>query len=386
MSIELTPAVLARHAVLYVDDDEISRTVFARSIQSFVSVDVAESAAHAIAMLHERPYSLVVTDQRMPGMSGIELCVYVRAHFPRVRRMLVTAYGDLETATDAINRGGVSHFIAKPWKNNVLVHAIKETLERVELDSMVESLQEDIKKREIELALGEQFGRIVHDLSSIPLPIRTALLDLDVAIEDPFMSEQARALLRQQCSTLRLVIDHVETILRRSQDLELSPPRRRRYRVLTALKTARAMAAHRDRAPIDISCADPRLEFMADLTDVTRVLGNLVRNAQDAVAEARDDGRILMKAYSTGTEVAIEVVDNGPGIPAHRRGDIFQRGYSEKKHRGGNGLGLTICRDLTIMNGGALELHDNPSGGCRFIVNLPAPIIDRAPKAGVIDA
>ena len=373
MSIELTPAVLARHAVLYVDDNEWSRTIFAHAVRSFVSVDLAETPEQALQMLQRRAYSIVVTDLRMPEMSGIDLCVQIRQLFPKVRRMLVTAYGDLETLVDAINRGGISHFVTKPWKNDFLVHAIKETLTRVELERTVESLQEDIKKREIELALGQQLGRIVHDLSGIPLPIRTALLDLRESLEDATMSERSQDLIRQQLATLNQVVDHVENILRRSRDLELSPPRRRRYRVLTALETTGAMVHRRhDRIQLEWQCDDPSLEFVGDLTDVTRILINLVRNAQNAIAERNSKGQILMTAKRNGTSVAIEILDNGPGISPQKRTAVFENGYTDRKDLGGNGLGLGICRELTMMNGGSLELADNPTGGCRFILRLPA--------------
>ncbi len=376
MSIELTPSVLAHHAVLYVDDNAWSRAIFSKVVRSFVAVDVADSAEQALDMLSQRPYSVVVTDQRMPRISGVELCVLVRARFPKVRRVLVTAFGDVDTAADAINRGGVSHFLTKPWKNDLLIHTLKELLTRIELERLVGALQHDIKNREIEIALGEQFGRIVHDLAGIPLPIRTALMDLNAILEDPALPTAARAAVSQQIATLDLVIDHVETILRRSQDLELSPPIRRRYRACTALETARAIVVNRrERVLVDLRCEDVELEFLADLTDITRVLINLLSNAQDAIADSQRDGRIVVQAYRDGSCTAIEVLDNGPGVPPDRRETIFERGVSDRKGGGGTGLGLTICRDLTTMNGGTLELFESPSGGCRFVLRLPAPAV-----------
>ena len=379
MSIELTPAVLARHAILYVDDNEWSRTVFAKTVRSFVAVDLADSPEHAFEMLRARPYSIVVTDLLLPGMDGIDLCVTVRRRFPKVRRILVTAYGDLETAADAINRGGISHFVTKPWKADFLVHAIREILTRVELERTVESLQEDIRKREIEIALGEQFGRIVHDLSGIPLPIRTTLMDLSHVVEHGGLPDAAKEIVSQQCKQLDLVIEHLEAILRTSRDLRLRPPCRRRYQARTALETARALVSNRsDRTHIELACDDPRLEFMADLTDVTRVLVNLLVNAQNALRDTDLDGHIVMRAYREGPETMIEVADNGPGVPPDRRDAIFERGYTERKERGGLGLGLTICRDLAVMNGGSLSLESNDRRGCRFVLRLPAPpIADR---------
>lgn len=378
MSMELTPETLARHAVLYVDDNDWSRAVFARTVESFVSVELAESPERALEMLRTRPYSIVVTDLRMPDMDGIELCVRVREQFPKVRRILVTAYGDLRTATDAINRGGISHFITKPWKTDFLVHAIKEILTRVELERTVESLQEDLRKREMETSLAERFARILHDLSSIPLPIRTALLDLRHVLTDQTLSASSRSLVDQQCRTLGLVIDHIETILRRSKQDALAPAERRCFHVWTALETARSMVFRQDdRTTIELECADPQLQFLADLTDVTRVLVNLIRNAQAAVCD-QADGRIVVKAYRAGNGVAIEVLDNGPGVRSEIRDRIFEHGFSGRREHGGLGLGLSISRDLTVTNGGSLTVEDGESGGGRFVIRLPAPGPERA--------
>ena len=378
MSVQLTPAVLARHTILYVDDNDWSRSLFARTVQEFVSVDLADSGKQALQMLKQRSYSIVVTDLRMPDMDGIELCAQVREQFPKVRRILVTAYGDLTIATNAINRGGVSQLLTKPWKAEVLNHVIKEILTRVELERTVESLQENLKRREVELALGEQFGRVVHDLSSIPLPIRTSLLDLQQVCDDPELPSASRGLIEQQCTTLGLVIDHIENILRRSQDLEISPPRRRRYHVLTALETARSLVVnHHDATKVELVCDTPELEFLADLTDVTRVLVNLMKNSMHAVT-GHPDGRITVKAYAEGPETVIEVIDNGPGVPSALREAIFRRGYTKRKHLGGRGLGLTICRDLTTMNDGSLYLEKSEERGCRFVLRLPAPAAEQA--------
>ena len=92
-------------------------------------VVTASSGEEALRVLAERPIAVLVTDQRMRDMTGIALCEEVRERYPAVIRILVTAYSDQATAIDAINRGGVSRYVAKPWRldevRQILRNAVK---------------------------------------------------------------------------------------------------------------------------------------------------------------------------------------------------------------------------------------------------------------------
>ncbi|MEL7372726.1 MAG: response regulator, partial [Myxococcota bacterium] len=190
MSVELTPTLLAHHRVLYVDDDESYRSLFVETIGAFVPVDVACSAHEALRKLASTRYSILVTEQRMPQMSGIELCIEASARFPEVHRILATAYRSMDIVTDAVHRGSVVHFITKPWTADYLRHTLKEGLTRVELERTVDRLREDIQEKETEAAIGMEFSRIVHDLASVPMPIYTTLLDLRaIAQQDDLNAE-----------------------------------------------------------------------------------------------------------------------------------------------------------------------------------------------------
>ncbi|MEL7372521.1 MAG: ATP-binding protein, partial [Myxococcota bacterium] len=172
--------------------------------------------------------------------------------------------------------------------------------------------------------------------------------------------------------TLETVTDHLEAVLRRARERAVPSPKRQRYRVATALEKARALAnPAREEIDIDTRCEDPELEFSADLTDVTRILINLVKNAQDALHESQCTGRISIKGFAETDCVAIEVSDDGPGVAPEVRQTIFEQGVTSREKVGGLGMGLSICRNLAIMNGGSLVLDETVRRGCRFVLRLP---------------
>ena len=120
----------------------------------------------------------------------------------------------------------------------------------------------------------------------------------------------------------------------------------------------------------------------ADRGHTLQILHNLIRNAIQA---AGPDGRVWVHTAPAARDdtVVIEVHDDGPGIPAEERGDVF-RPFVSSKGEGGTGLGLAVCRRLADKNGFDLTVGDSPLGGARFRLAIPAadPHVGVQPGAG----
>ena len=104
-------------SVLYVDDEPQALKYFVRGFSDDFRVETAASAAEAWQMIEDDGgrYGVLITDQRMPGTSGTDLLQQVRHGHPRIVRILVTGYSDLEAAIQAVNLGGAFRYITKPW-------------------------------------------------------------------------------------------------------------------------------------------------------------------------------------------------------------------------------------------------------------------------------
>lgn len=117
--------------ILYVDDEEKTLHYFREIFGGDYIVHTAMNAADGgrILQSHGPQIGLILTDQRMPGASGVELLGQARKLCPNAVRMLVTAYADYQTAVDAVNDGRVFRYIHKPWDPEELAHTIRHALD-----------------------------------------------------------------------------------------------------------------------------------------------------------------------------------------------------------------------------------------------------------------
>ncbi len=144
--------------VLYIEDDNGNRQAFHAAFRRDFNVVLASNAAQAWAALESQEIHVVVADQRMPDLQGSHLLHDIRLRYPMVRRMLVTGYADIQAVIDAVNLGGVSHYIAKPWDPSEVLHAVHDSFEdymkEKERNDQTERLQE--ANRQLEFALRQQ--------------------------------------------------------------------------------------------------------------------------------------------------------------------------------------------------------------------------------------
>ncbi len=125
--------------ILFVDDEKRETKYFKKALQHVFAIKTADSVNSAIEILHRdhAEIAVVITDQRMPKQLGVELLKYTQAHYPHIVRMLTTAYCDIDSAVDAINKAEVFRYIPKPWDLDTLEDALHHALKRFQ------SLQKD---------------------------------------------------------------------------------------------------------------------------------------------------------------------------------------------------------------------------------------------------
>lgn len=108
--------------ILFVDDEEMTCKYFQRAFCQHFSILTAANVEQALGILadHADEIGIVISDHRMPGQTGVDLLKQVREHYPHMVRMLTTAYSNLDSAIDAVNRGEVFRYITKPWELDLL--------------------------------------------------------------------------------------------------------------------------------------------------------------------------------------------------------------------------------------------------------------------------
>ena len=146
-----TLAPAPRCSVLVVDDEPSLLPLFTRMLSPEFEVLTASNADEAEAVFRRRPVDLILTDQKMPRRTGVELLEWVRAHHPRTVRMLMTGNDDLEAAIAAINRSEVYHYLPKPWKDGAVVQVLRNAAEKFALERARDELLEELRQSNHEL-------------------------------------------------------------------------------------------------------------------------------------------------------------------------------------------------------------------------------------------
>jgi diguanylate cyclase len=130
----------ARCSLLVVDDEPYILSALAAFLHNDFDVLTADSVEEAQRRFGEREIDLVLTDQKMPQLSGVQLLEWVRQHSPRTMRLMMTGFADLEEAVDAINKGQVFRYLFKPWKPEELLEVLHSAARNFGLERANEQL------------------------------------------------------------------------------------------------------------------------------------------------------------------------------------------------------------------------------------------------------
>jgi DNA-binding NtrC family response regulator len=120
------------YKIMIVDDEAANLRLLERLFRNDYEVTTAESGEEALRLLDQHEVALLITDQRMPGMTGVELVKRTAAVRPRMVRIILTGYTDVETLVEAINSGHVYKYVTKPWNNDELRLTVSRALEHYE--------------------------------------------------------------------------------------------------------------------------------------------------------------------------------------------------------------------------------------------------------------
>jgi putative nucleotidyltransferase with HDIG domain len=147
---EITEEKKIADTVIFVDDEEYIRNSI---IRLFSDIDMrilsASSAGEALGHFQREEIAVIISDNHMPGMKGIDLFTKIKEISPDTMKILMTGYADLATAVDAINRGEVFRFITKPWEDDALIQTVQEAIRRYQI---VQSLKKEDESTLLSLA------------------------------------------------------------------------------------------------------------------------------------------------------------------------------------------------------------------------------------------
>ncbi|MFQ5950189.1 MAG: response regulator [Nitrospiria bacterium] len=152
---------MERHCILIVDDEPNIRSSLSRLFQKEgYETLLAESADDAYTLLEKRSVSVVLADYLMPGQTGVELLREVQKRYPDAIRIILSGRADMKVVMAAVDEGVVSHFLLKPWDNEILKKTIRHAIEAVEKEAHLHMALQGDDETEIDEALETSYPDI----------------------------------------------------------------------------------------------------------------------------------------------------------------------------------------------------------------------------------
>ncbi len=373
--------------VLVVDDEPAHHRSLRRALSGLASLREASCGAEALDLAKDGRVGLVISDQRMNGMTGVELLEEIRSRHPTTVLMLLTAYADLAALQQAVNRIGIYHYLEKPWGVVELRQVVTRGLERFGLERQRERLVAELQssyaivRREAEYK-NRLLSVLAHELGT---PVHIAVNAIGLLLEVPIDAAARRwvdALRRAGDRLARGVSQMQRASLVGGEQLRL----RRRPIDLSHLAgeaTAALRLAARARELEIVEFHPPGGSWVfGDAGWLHHLIWNLLTNA---VRSTPDGGRIELATGADGEFGQLIVRDTGVGFAAEAREDLFVpfssacgdpvlhgSGWLEFGARG-LGLGLALSKNIVDAHGGFIGIESAKGSGTSCRVRLPTP-------------
>jgi two-component system, sensor histidine kinase and response regulator len=380
--------------ILYVDDERPNRIVFEQSLGSEFRIRTAPDARSGLAILEAEEVAVLITDIRMPEMTGDDLLRIVKERWPGAIRMVITAYSDIEPILGAINEGLVARYLLKPWQRDELVQLLRWGIEAWSFGKESAALQRRLLETERLATLGSIAGAVVHDLNQ-PLtglvinadrlkhlaaaaaPLRQLLAGTRIRAEDhgrvadlaDELTDLARDL-HENAVHLRNVTDGLSQFLYRRPAENTPPPETDPLPLVKNAITVCHELAMRARGLITYDGPHelPRVRMAA--TELTQVLINLVANAAQALtARNQPGGRVVVTVRVDATLVTFRIRDDGIGMSPEVLGKVGTPFFTTRKE--GIGLGLAQVQRLIGKCGGTFKLESQLGAGTTVSFAIP---------------
>lgn len=365
--------------ILIVDDEKDNLEALRRLLRNQYEVTITESPFEALKLIRKNTYHVIVSDQRMPEMTGVELLEKAKALSPVSVRILLTGYTDIDSVIGAINRGNIYRYIAKPWDPEDLRLTLRQANEafrlRRELDEKNQILSEtnDELKRALESlqvldrAKARFLSLISHELNT-PLTVITAFVALLSDKKNAFPKEIEKAIASLSSASDRFshIVEEVLTYVKLGSEEKLSLQNFDLKKETEALQAT--LLPLLKAKPLEMSLsAGEKTETRCDPEKMRVALRKLL---EDTISRAPSGTQLKVEISSEGKKLRYAVWREGEPV-SEAAFTAFETAGQELHHHRNLGLSLAICKMIVEGHGGEIGLSSKAKTGTTITLLLP---------------
>jgi signal transduction histidine kinase len=369
-----------KEKVLFVDDEPINCQNFIINFAAGYDIVCAANGKEALELLQQQPnIGVIVADQRMPEMTGVELLAQVYRLNPDTIRVIVTAYTDVADILDAINHGHIYQYITKPWDVVAMRLTLEHCVKTWQLHRKNKALLNQVQQKNKELSLAnEQLQRLTTDLVEVQEEERKR-----IAMELHDEMGQTLSAMKMQ---VRLLEQSLDGGTGEEEERSACLLESLRTYCNLAIKSTRRLTRELSVTIVDDLGIDNALQDLircfardSSLTDrsqlrkiehlfskheqhqIYRIMQELLNN----IGKHAEATSFTLDVVPQKDTILFQVMDDGCGFDSRKR--------EEQANRKGHGFGLGIIGKRVAMLGGSWQINSRPGHGTRVSITVPFP-------------
>lgn len=354
-------------SVLYLDDEEPNLNAFKASFRRTHVVRTANTAEEAFALIAEEEPHIIIADQRMPKVSGVEFFQTVIEKYPDPQRILLTAYTNSQTVIDAVNKGHIDKYLVKPWDRDMMEKTLSSVYESYKTGVEIKRTNKELYR--VNAELNRFVYSVSHDLRA-PLLSLLGLVDLSKDEQDPKQVQEYYALMK---SSIRKMDDYIQTTLQYYRNLKTNLILENVNLNELINEILEPLMNYNSNVSFEVNINDDTV-ILSDRVRLKIALNNLITNAvKYGFKESNTPYEIRISAERKDGTSRIVVADEGKGIPPEQLKKIFEIFFSEAAATSveSSGLGLYLVRQAMDKINGTVSVRSKVNVGTEFEVNLP---------------
>ncbi len=341
--------------ILLVDDEKDNLQALNRLLRGLFQVTTTTSPLEALQLMGAQRFHVIVSDQRMPDMSGVELLEKAKKLSPHSTRILLTGYTDIESVIDAINRGHIYRYIAKPWDPEELKLTLKQANEAFQLRRELEEKNRALEKSLSELSILDKakarfLSLISHELNT-PLTVLQSFMSLLSQSQAELSKDLQKSVSALSGAVHRFseIVTEVLTYTRLESTGKLKLGQidldKQIQQMLEELKSS-AQNKHLKFEYSSEQVGQEKLDWEKMELALNRIITSIISRAHPGTS-------VFLKTRNEEGHIVLSISWNGESLPEDAF-KPFETGSSEMHHHKNLGLSLAIAKLIIESHGGKI--------------------------------